>query len=122
MGRRILCSICLNALLCLFTSGPGLAEITKKKTTCYTYDHEAGTHTKNVPWQIPVSAGYPQGLKYRTWFSENGTIVFGFDNHKAKGPHLHIGEVKVGYVFLGIDELKRDVVAMIKKEGFIYEE
>ena len=75
-----------------------------------------------VIWQIPVSAAYPQGLKYRAWFSEDGATVFGFDNHKPKGPHLHIGDTEVGYVFRGIDELKRDVIAMIKKEGFIYEE
>ncbi len=75
-----------------------------------------------VIWQIPVSASYPHGLKYRAWFSEDGITVFGFDNHKPKGPHLHIGDTEVGYVFRGIDELKRDVEAMIKKEGFIYEE
>lgn len=61
-------------------------------------------------------------MKYRAWVSENGATVFGFDNHKPKGPHLHIGLSEVGYVFRGIDELRRDIVAMIRKEGFLYEE
>jgi hypothetical protein len=54
--------------------------------------------------------------------SENGETLWGFDNHKPKGPHLHVREQEVGYVFRGIEELKEDIIAMIQKEGFIYEE
>lgn len=35
--------------------------------------------------------------------------------------HLHVRNVEVGYVFRGLDELKEDIIAMIEKEGFIYE-
>jgi hypothetical protein len=73
-------------------------------------------------FQIPKSEHYPEGIKYRAWLSEGGETVFGFDNHKPKGPHLHIGDQEVGYVFRGIKELKNDVMAMIRKAGYIYEE
>ena len=65
---------------------------------------------------------YPQGLKYRAWLSEGSKTIFGFDNHKPKGPHLHIGEQEVGYVFRGFNALRKDVIAMIRKGGFIYED
>ncbi len=71
--------------------------------------------------KIPISAHYPEGIKYSTWFSESGKTIFGFDNHKPKGPHLHIGELEVGYVFRGIEELRNDAEAMIRKAGFLYE-
>jgi hypothetical protein len=47
--------------------------------------------------------------------------LIGFDNHKPKGPHLHIRNLEVGYIFRGFDELKNDIKAMIEKEGFEYE-
>lgn len=71
--------------------------------------------------KVPASVHYPEGIKYRAWLSESGVTVFGFDNHKPKGPHLHIGDQEVGYVFRGITELRKDVEAMIQKEGFLYE-
>lgn len=72
-------------------------------------------------WEFTKTIHYPEGLKYRAWLSENGVTLFGFDNHKPKGPHLHIGEIEVGYVFRGIKALREDVAAMIEKEGFEYE-
>ena len=75
-----------------------------------------------IIWKIPISKYYPDGLKYRAWLSEGGSTVFGLDNHKPKGPHLHVREVEVGYVFKGLDSLRQDIIAMIEKEGFIYEE
>lgn len=75
-----------------------------------------------VVWRIPKSKTYPEGVKYRAWFSENGQTLFGFDNHQPKGPHLHIRNIEIGYLFRGFDELKNDIKAMIEKKGFIYEE
>ena len=75
-----------------------------------------------VVWQVPVSTSYPDGVKYRIWVSERGRTLFGFDNHKPKGPHLHIGETEVGYVFRGLAALRADLIAMIRKEGFVYED
>ena len=75
-----------------------------------------------VIWKIPASKDYPDGIKYRAWVSENGETLFGFDNHKPKGPHLHIGKKEIGYIYRGLEALKQDIVAMIKKENFIYED
>lgn len=75
-----------------------------------------------VVWRVPVTNEYPDGIKYRAWVSENGQTLFGFDNHKPKGPHLHVGELEVGYVFRGLQALRKDIAAMIRKEGFIYED
>lgn len=73
-------------------------------------------------WRVPVNRFYPEGIKYRAWLSEAGKTIFGFDNHQPKGPHLHIGEREVGYVFRGISALREDILAMIAEEGFIYED
>ena len=75
-----------------------------------------------VIWRVPVDRAYPEGIKYRAWLSESGQTIFGFDNHKPKGPHLHVGDREVGYVFRGLQALKKDVIAMIRHEGFIYED
>ncbi len=74
-----------------------------------------------VIWHVGKSREYPDGVKYRAWLSEGGQTIFGFDNHKPKGPHLHVRDIEVGYVFRGLDALKEDVIAMIRKEGFVYE-
>lgn len=74
-----------------------------------------------IVWKVPVSGNYPDGVKYRAWLSEEGNTLFGLDNHTPKGHHLHVRNVEVGYVFRGLDALKEDIIAMIEKEGFIYE-
>ncbi len=87
-------------------------------------DHEDGVRIaihEIFIWKIRVNKDYPDGIKYRAWVSKDGATLFGFDNHKPKGPHLHIREIEVGYVFRGMEALKVDIEAMIKKEGFIYE-
>ncbi len=87
-------------------------------------NHEDGERVaifEIVVWKIPKTKEYPKGTKYRAWVSENGKTLFGFDNHKPKGPHLHIGSSEVGYVFRGLQELREDIAAIIRKEGFIYE-
>ncbi len=75
-----------------------------------------------VVWRVPKSKAYPEGLKYRAWLSEDGDTLFGFDNHKPKGPHLHVGNHEIGYVFRGIEALSEDIRAMIENGGFIYED
>jgi len=74
-----------------------------------------------VIWQIPKSKGYPEGVKYRAWLSEGGKSLLGLDNHGPKGPHLHVRDVEVEYVYRGADALRADIIAMIRKEGFLYE-
>ncbi|MGK5085833.1 DUF6516 family protein [Bdellovibrionota bacterium FG-1] len=74
-----------------------------------------------VIWEVPSSTHYPTGVKYRAWLSEGGVTLFGFDNHKPKGPHLHIQGREVGYVYRGLSPLREDIEAIIRQEGFIYE-
>ncbi len=73
-------------------------------------------------FDVGKSKEYSHGIKYRAWLSEQGKTLFGFDNHSPKGPHLHIGLKEVGYVYRGLVELKKDIIEMIQKEGFIYED
>ncbi len=96
-------------------------EIFRQKTVLKHKDGKRLAIFEVAIFKIPVSVHYPEGIKYRAWFSEGGRTVFGFDNHKPKGPHLHIGEEEVGYVFRGIKELRADAEAMIEKAGFINE-
>ncbi len=74
-----------------------------------------------VIWRVARSKDYPEGIKFRAWLSENGATLFGYDNHPPKGPHLHVRDIEVGYVFRGLSALRTDIVAMIHKEGFVYE-
>ncbi|MBN8538012.1 MAG: hypothetical protein J0M15_13235 [Deltaproteobacteria bacterium] len=73
-------------------------------------------------FSVGKSKNYISGYKYRAWLSEDGKTIFGFDNHSPKGPHLHIGEKEVGYVYRGLVELKKDIIEMIRMEGFLYED
>lgn len=94
-------------------------EIFRQKTVLKHSDGARLAIFEVIVLKIPISAHYPEGIKYSAWFSESGKTIFGFDNHKPKGPHLHIGEIEVGYVFRGINELRNDAEAMIRKAGFI---
>lgn len=93
-------------------------ELLRQKMTLRHNDAVRTAILEVVVWQVGVSKDYPEGIKFRAWFSEKGTTIFGLDNHKPKGPHLHIREIEIGYVFRGTDSLMEDVTAMIKKEGF----
>jgi hypothetical protein len=98
------------------------SEIFRQKIVLNHKDGERLAIYEIVIWKIPVTKDYPSGTKYRAWISENGKTLFGFDNHKPKGPHLHVGETEVGYVYRGLDALREDIAAMIRQEGFIYED
>ena len=74
-----------------------------------------------IVWRVPKSRTYPDGVKYRAWLSMNGATIFGFDNHKPKGPHLHIGEKEMDYVYRGLAQLRVDILALIDGAGFYYE-
>jgi len=97
-------------------------KIFHQKATLEHQDRNRRAIFEMVVWKVPTTRLYPQGIKYRAWFSENGEMIFGFDNHQPKGPHLHIGDIEIGYLFRGIDELMKDIRVMIEKEGFVYED
>jgi hypothetical protein len=75
-----------------------------------------------VIWRVPESKEFPEGIKYRVWLSEGGRTIFGIDNHRPKGHHIHLNSVEIPYLYRGIDELKHDAAKLIKQEGFIYED
>ncbi len=69
-------------------------------------------------WKIPKSKDYPSGIKYSLFVVCDGSIIFGFDNHKPKGPHLHLGENELPYDFKSESKLLVDFWDLTKKAGF----
>ena len=98
------------------------AEIFRQRLVLNHKDGERIAIFEIVVWKVPTTRDYPNGVKYRAWISEGGKTLFGFDNHKPKGPHLHVGKAEVGYEFRGLEALREDIAAMIRREGFQYED
>ena len=93
-------------------------ELLHQKTTLNHTDRKRSAILEIAIWWVPKSSDYPEGIKFRAWFSEKEQTIFGLDNHRPKGPHLHIRDAEIGYVFRGVDALMEDIAAMIRKEGF----
>jgi hypothetical protein len=72
-------------------------------------------------WYIGTSKHYPEGIKYTLFLvkPENGTVILGMDNHKPKGPHLHLNGQEIAYSFTTIDELITDFWRLAAEKGFI---
>lgn len=69
-------------------------------------------------WEVPRSASYPKGHKFRLFLVVDGKVVVGFDNHQPKGPHLHLGGQEVPYGFTTIEQLSDDFWDLVRKAGF----
>lgn len=69
-------------------------------------------------WRIPRSKHYPSGRKFSLFLVASGRILIGIDNHKPKGPHLHLGAEEVPYGYLNDDQLVDDFWDMTRKAGF----
>ena len=67
-------------------------------------------------WRVPVGDRYPEGVRYRLAYIENGekapTVLY--DNHAPKGHHRHVRGVEGPYDYSGID-FKADVARI--REG-----
>ncbi len=72
-------------------------------------------------FEVPISSHYPDGLKFSMFLvlKESGRVLFGFDNHKPKGPHFHLHDREIPYDFVGVDRLVEDFWRYTKKEGFV---
>jgi hypothetical protein len=78
-----------------------------------------------VLWQVPRSAAYPDGIRYRLAFGLAGTTkpAVLYDNHHPKGHHRHRGTAQIAYSFSTVDELLVDFLADVhrakveRKEG-----
>jgi hypothetical protein len=70
-----------------------------------------------VLWQVPRSAVYPDGLRYRLAFVPAGARVPGvlYDNHHPKGHHRHFGRVEDAYPFTTVARLLRDFLADVRR-------
>ena len=70
-----------------------------------------------VLWQVPRSAVYPDGVRYRLAFLPAGTKrpAVLYDNHHPKGHHRHGGDVQIAYTFSTIDKLLMDFLADVQR-------
>ena len=70
--------------------------------------------------EVPQSAHYPEGLKYSLFLvlKEDGQVLLGFDNHKPKGPHMHLGKEERPYDFTSMEQMVEDFWRLARKEGF----
>ncbi len=69
-------------------------------------------------WQIPKSQHYPAGRKFSLFLIAAGKVLIGIDNHKPKGPYLHLGSEEVGYDYSTDDQLLADFWDLTRKAGF----
>jgi hypothetical protein len=69
-------------------------------------------------WSVSKSKDYPQGKKYSLFLVSKGEVIIGFDNHKPKGHHLHLGNNELPYMFHSLEKLINDFWDLVRKAGF----
>lgn len=69
-------------------------------------------------WEVPRSGNYPVGRKFSLFLVVGGEVVVGMDNHKPKGPHLHLGEQEFPYLYRDEASLFADFWNFVRKAGF----
>lgn len=69
-------------------------------------------------WEVPKSKDYPQGRKFSLFLVFEGATLIGIDNHKPKGPHLHLGNQEIVYDYQNDDKLLADFWGLVRKVGF----
>lgn len=69
-------------------------------------------------WRIAKSRDYPSGLKFSLFLVCHGRVLIGMDNHKPKGPHLHLGTEEIPYNFSGPDQLLTDFWELVRTAGY----
>jgi hypothetical protein len=69
-------------------------------------------------WEVPKSSDYPSGRKFSLFLITEGTVLLGIDNHRPKGPHLHLGDRQVPFRYESDDQLLRDFWELVRKAGF----
>lgn len=69
-------------------------------------------------WELPRSAHYPEGRKFSLFFTVDGDVRVGIDNHKPKGPHLHHRGEERPLRALDEDELLATFWKLVRQEGF----
>lgn len=69
-------------------------------------------------WNVPKSKDYPEGRKFSLFLVSAGAVVVGIDNHKPKGPHLHLGSRELPYLYRDEQLLVADFWDFARKAGF----
>ena len=69
-------------------------------------------------WRVPKSKEYPRGVKFSLFLVSNGQVLVGIDNHRPKGPHLHLGGQELPYLFQNEQDLVSDFWDLARKAGF----
>lgn len=69
-------------------------------------------------WEVPKSDEYPNQRKFSLFLAAQGQVLIGIDNHKPKGPHLHIGDEERPFHYRDDDQLLEDFWELVRKAGF----
>ena len=66
----------------------------------------------------PRSEQYPVGRKFSLFLVAQGEVLVGIDNHKPKGPHVHLGNEERPFPYTDDDHLLKDFWELVRKAGF----
>jgi hypothetical protein len=69
-------------------------------------------------WQVPHSAHYPEARKFSLFFTVDGNVLVGIDNHKPKGPHLHYRGGERSLTVTDEGKLLAMFWDLVRQEGF----
>lgn len=72
-------------------------------------------------WAVSLSEAYPGGFRFSAFLVSKvtGRIIFGIDNHRPKGPHLHeLDGSEQPYMFVDEATLVADFWKRVEKEGY----
>lgn len=69
-------------------------------------------------WKVPRSKAYPEGRKFSLFLVARGEVLVGIDNHKPKGPHLHLGREELAFRYTDDERLLQDFWELVRKAGF----
>ena len=70
-------------------------------------------------WKVPSSKDNPIGRKFTLFMVVNGRVIVGIDNHRPKGPHLHLGNEQMPYNYESDQKLLEDFWDLVRKAGFV---
>jgi hypothetical protein len=69
-------------------------------------------------WEVPRSEKYTAGRKFSLFLVVQGEVLVGVDNHRPKGPHLHLGKKERPFRYTDDDQLLKDFWELVRKAGF----
>ncbi len=70
--------------------------------------HEDGSILEMKVWYVPISARYPDGIRYSLYLVQEGKVLVGYDNHHPKGHYRHYGVRQEPYQFVSTEQLLHD--------------